>query len=213
MRLQRISRSWAIAVGISLFAVASAWADGDIRATKCLTVQPAGVRGGKPGETYLNVEGRHNGDGGKYASFGVLEFPAPKTIGEGDKGATLTLTLVQTVARFSKDGKLKVYLATGDFETKDAKFNMGGVDGLGSLVPSKTLLGANEFKKTETGHTETLTLTLNEAALGYLRARATKGENIRLVLVPDDEDVAATYFGSGADDESRRPRLKVAARP
>jgi len=213
MRPPKTSNSWMIAVCLSL-AVVPARADGDAPATKSLTVQPAGVRGGKPGETYLNVEGRHNGEAGKYASFGVLEFPAPdKLIGDSHNGVTLTLTLVQSIARFSKAGKLKFYLATGDFETKNAKFDLAGLDGLGDLVKEKSPLASGEFKPKETGHTDTFTLTLNEAAGGYLRARAAKGETIRLILVPDDEDVAATYFGSGADDAARRPRLKVGAGP
>lgn len=205
-------RPWMTAVCLSLVAVAAARAD-DATATKSLTIQPAGVRGGKPGETYLNVEGRHNGEAGKYASFGVLEFPAPKTVGDGDKSTTLTLTLVQSIARFSKPGKLKFYVATGEFETKGAKFDMTIADGVGALVKEKSLVGSGEFKPGETGHSDTFTLTLDEAATGYLRARSAKGEAIRLVLVPDDEDVAATYFGSGADDSARRPRLKLAARP
>jgi hypothetical protein len=212
MRQPRPWKPWMIAGCFSLVAVAAAWAD-DAEATKSLTVQPAGVRGGKPGEAYMNVEGRHNGEGGKYASFGVLEFAAPKLVGEGDKGGTLTLTLVQSVARFSKPGKLKFYLATGDFETKNAKFNMAGVDGLGDLVKAKSPTGSGAFKTQETGHADSFSLTLDEAAGGYLRARAAKGETIRLILVPDDEDVAATYFGSGADDAARRPRLKVGTGP
>jgi hypothetical protein len=206
-------KSWMIAGCFSLVAVDAAWADDTAIATKSLTVQPAGIRAGKPGETYLNVEGKHNGEAGKYASFGVLEFPAPKLVGDSDKGGTLSLTLAQSVARFSKAGKLKFYLATGDFETKDAKFDLAGLDGLGGLVKEKSALGAGEFKPRATGDSDTFTLTLNEAAAGYLRARAAKGEAIRLILVPDDEDVAATYFGSGADDATRRPRLKVGAGP
>ncbi len=208
MHQPRPPRYWIIAGCFSLVFAAPAMAD-DAIATKSLTVQPAGIRAGKPGETYLNVEGRHNGEGGKYASFGLLEFPAPKIGGESDKGVTLSLTLAQSIARFSKPGKLRFYLATGDFETKDAKFDMTDADGLGGLVKEKSPLGSGEFKTRETGHADTFVLTLDEAAAGYLRARAAKGKTIRLVLVPDDEDVAATYFGSGADEASRRPRLKV----
>jgi hypothetical protein len=213
MRPPKTSNSWMTPVCLCLAVVVPARADDATIATKSLTVQPAGIRAGKPGETYLNVEGRHNGEAGKYASFGVLEIPAPKNVGDGGKGGTLSLTLVQSVARFSKPGKLKFYLATGDFETKDAKFDLAGLDGLGGLVKEKSALGSGEFKPRATGDSDTFTLTLNEAAAGYLRARAAKGEAIRLILVPDDEDVAATYFGSGADDAARRPRLKVGASP
>jgi hypothetical protein len=202
-------KSWMLAVCVGALAVAPARAYDDAAATKSVTVQKAGVRGGRPGEVYLNVEGRHNGEGGKYASFGVLEFPAPKLASDGSKGGTLALTLVQSVARFSKDGKIKFYLATGTLETKDSKFDMGFIDGLGDLVKSKSLLGTGEFKKQETGHVDTFSLALNEATLSYLADRAAKGETIRVIIVPDDEDVAATYFGSGAEDATQKPRLKA----
>ena len=118
MRQSISPKSWMLAVCVGALAVAPARAYDDAAATRSVTVQKAGVRGGKPGEIYLNVEGRHNGEGGKYASFGVLEFPAPKIAGDGSKGGTLALTLVQSVARFSKDGKVKFYLATGPFKAK-----------------------------------------------------------------------------------------------
>ena len=206
-------KSSLLAICVGALAVAPAWAYDDAAATKSVTVQKAGVRGGKPGEIYLNVEGRHNGEGGKYASFGVLEFPAPKLASDGAKGGTLALTLVQSIARFSKDGKLKFYLATGTFETKDSKFDMECVDGLGDLVKSKSLLGTGEFKKQETGHADTFTLPLNETARSYLADRAARGETIRVIVVPDDDDVAATYFGSGAEDVAQRPRLKAGTTP
>ncbi len=86
---------------------------------------------------------------------------------------------------------------------------MGCIDGLGDLVKSKSLLGTGEFKKQETGHADTFSLALNEAAFTYLADRAARGETIRVIIVPDDEDVAATYFGSGAEDATRKPRLKA----
>jgi hypothetical protein len=35
------------------------------------------------------------------------------------------------------------------------------------------------------------------------------GETIPIVAVPDDEEVAATHFGAGAEPEGNRPRLTI----
>jgi hypothetical protein len=34
-----------------------------------------------------------------------------------------------------------------------------------------------------------------------------------IVVVPDDEDVAATYFGAGGEPETNRPRLVISPEP
>ena len=52
---------------------------------------------------YFNIEGTDNG---KYASFGVLAFEMPKEI-KGSKIKGMTLTLVQSVPAFAKDGAVK----------------------------------------------------------------------------------------------------------
>lgn len=182
----------------------------DAVAAKSSTVQASGPREGKAGEGYFNVEGKKNGEGGKYASFGLLEFPGAD-VGEVAKGGEMTLTLTQSVARFSVDGPIKFYLTTGDLDPKGLKFDPSGTDGLGGQIAARRPLGSGAFKKAETGRADTFTLTLDDEARHFVRDRAAKGEPIRIVVVPDDEAVAATYFGAGSDDASRRPKL--AARP
>ena len=73
-----------------------------------LTVQPAGPRQGEPGNRYFNVEGTRND---QYACFGVLVFGLPKGADQAGEVQALSLRLVQSVARFSKDGKVKFLLA------------------------------------------------------------------------------------------------------
>lgn len=202
-------RSTLAALFLSLALPATA---GEVPASKSLTVQQGGPRAGKPGEANFNVEGKKNGDGGKYASFGVLEFPARDVVGDG-KPAGLDLTLTQSIARFSVDGPLKFYLATGDLDGKALKFDMTGTDGLGSQAASKRPLGSGSFKKAETGKADTVSLTLDDEAKAFLAERAAKGGTVTILVVPDDETVAATYFGAGADDASRKPKLKARANP
>ncbi|HEY2157279.1 MAG TPA: hypothetical protein VGH33_16750 [Isosphaeraceae bacterium] len=203
------SRFWivafAAACALGLVAAASA---GEAFASRTFTVQPGGPQTGRTGAVFFNVEGRKNGDSGKYASFGVLEFPAAE-FAEVGKGGTLTLTLTQSVARFSADGPLKIYLATTNLDPRALKFDLAGIDGLGSQVSSKSALGSVSFKKAETGKADSFTLTLDDASRDFIKARASKGEPIQLVVAPDDETVAATYLGAGPTEATRRPRLAV----
>jgi hypothetical protein len=118
MRLPGSPRPFSVALLIvpATFAAVSALAGDEVTASRSLTVQAAGARGGKSGELYFNVEGRRNGNGGKYASFGVLALPSKGFEGNNIKIEGLTLTPVQSIALFSKDGKAKFYLATGEFD-------------------------------------------------------------------------------------------------
>ncbi len=205
------SRLGIVALAASGLAFVASALAGEVVAGKSLTVQPAGVRSGRTGELYFNVEGKKNGEGGKYASFGILEFPAAD-VAAALKDSDPSLALSQSVARFSVDGKIKLYLATGDFETQDLKFERANTDGLPSQVGSKAPIGSGDFKKAETARVDVLSLTLDDASRKYVEGRAAKGESIRIIMVPDDESVAATYFGSGADDAARKPKLTAGAK-
>ena len=196
-----------LSAALVLLAGKAAQAGEEATASKSVIIQPSGPREGRTGEGFFNVEGKKNGEGGKYASFGLLEFPSAEIGGEVVKAGELKLTLVQSVARFSVDGRIKFYLATGDVDPKGLKFDPSGIDGLGSQVAARRPLGSGEFKKGETGHADTFALTLDDEARKSVSDRAAKGEPIRIVVAPDDEAVAATYFGAGSDDASRRPRL------
>lgn len=182
-------------------------------ASNSLTVLTSGPRAGESGKRYFNIQGKKNE---KYASFGILDFSFPAPSPDAGRPKTLTLTLVQSIPRFAKDGKIKVYLI-GDpkSEDKDAslKFDPSDSDGLGGQFRAKHPLGTARFAKVETGHVETLALTLDEEGRDSLRDQLAKRAPVRLVIVPDDDDVAATYFGSGGADPSTRPKLSIEVAP
>jgi hypothetical protein len=47
----------------------------------------------------------------------------------------------------------------------------------------------------------------------YLRGQLKAGGMILIVVVPDDEEVAATYFEAGSEPEGNRPRLAIRVGP
>lgn len=189
----------------------------EVKATakKCLTIQPTGLRQGEAGSRYLNVEGTKND---KYTSFCVLVFEVPKGAGEAGDVGRMTLRLHQSIARFSKDGKVRFFLAEpaggGGDVGSDLKFEPGQPGG----VPKgafKALhpVGAGSFKKVETGHADTFELKPDEDGRRLLAERLKAGGTILIVAVPDDEEVAATYFGAGAEEEGSRPSLSLGGDP
>ena len=201
----------ALSAALALLVAAPARA-GEAVAAKSLTVLKTGARPGTNGALYFQAEGKTNGEDGKYASFGVLEFPAKDVVGD-EKPGGLDLILAQSVARFSVDGPLKFYLATADLDSKGLKFDPSTTDGLGGQAPSKRPLGSGAFKKAATGKADTFSLTLDDEAASFVKERAAKGQTIAILVVPDDDTVAATYFGAGADDPARKPRLRARTAP
>lgn len=119
------------------------------------------------------------------------------------------MTLVQSITGFSKDGKVKFYLATGEFDAGGLKFDPVGTNGLAAQIKSKHPLSTGEFKKAETGKADTFVLTLDEDARKVLSDRISKDKEVFLLVVPDDDDVAATFLGAGQENPAKRPRLKV----
>ncbi len=173
----------------------------EVVASKSLTVQPSGPRSGDSGSKYLNVEGK---DYDKYASFGVLVFEIPKEVQE-KKVKSMTLTLVQSIPKFAKDGPVRFYLAPDLDAAGDLKFDLNAVDGMGSQIKSLHTMGSGTFKKIETGKLETFSLTLDDA----VRERLSKGGKLSLVVVPADAAVAATYFGANEAAKDKNPRLTL----
>jgi hypothetical protein len=180
-------------------------------ATRSLTVQPAGPRQGEAGSRSFNVEGVKKD---RYASFGVLVFELPKGRDQAGEVEGLSLRLVQSIPQFAQDGKVKFFLAEPRDRGADSlaglKFEAktsGGVakDAFKALHP----LGSATFKKVETGHADTFELKPDEGGRRYLRDRIKAGGTILVVAVPEDEEVAATYFGSGAEPEENRPRVVI----
>lgn len=184
-------------------------------ATRSLTVQPAGLRQGETGSRYLNVEGTKNE---KYTSFGVLVFELPKGGDQARDVEKMSVRMVQSVARFSKDGKMKFFLAEpadgGPDRLAVLKFEVGSPGGVAKdAFKALHPLGSGAFKKVETGHADTFELVPDEAGRRQLRDRLKAGGTILIVAVPEDENVAATYFGAGGEPEANRPALTIDAGP
>ncbi len=184
-------------------------------ATKTLTVQPAGPRPGEAGSRYFNVEGVKKE---RYASFGVLAFEVPKGGEQAGNVQALSLRLVQSVARFTQDGKVRFFVAEpadrGTDPLAALKFEAGSSGGVGKdAFKALHPMGSRTFKKIETGHVDEVELKPDEAGKRYLRDRIKAGGTILIVAVPEDEEVAATYFGAGAEMEGNRPRLSIEGDP
>jgi hypothetical protein len=186
---------------LAVFLVNPTQAGEEVIASKSLTVQPSGPRSGDAGSKYFNIEGKDNE---KYASFGVLVFDIPKQI-QDKKNKNLTLTFVQSIPRFAKDGAIRFFLAADLDATKDLKFDVNAPDGVGDQIKSLRPLGSGNFKKLETGKTESFSLTIDDA----VQRQIAKGGQLCLVIVPADLMVAATYFGASETDKEKSPRLTL----
>ena len=170
-------------------------------ASKSLTIQPTGPRAGDAGSKYFNIQGK---DSGKYASFGVLAFEMPKNI-EASKIKSMTLTLVQSVPAFAKDGAVIIYLAPELDPADELKFDASSDNGIGNQIKVLHELCLGTFKKVKTGETQSFTLTLDDAC----KERIAKGGKLCLVIVPADSTVAATYFGANENDKPNSPKLTM----
>jgi hypothetical protein len=212
-----VSGRW-VAAFFGLVAVTLAAGAGvEVRAERGATVQPKGPRAGAPGTLYFNVEGKNNGEQSAFACFGVLDF-RPEKPAAPLKVKGLTLRLTQSLAQFSKDGPVKVYLSRDtatpvDREGSPLKFDVKAADGLGDQLKPVEPLGSADFTKRKTGEADSLDLSPSGEARAYLADRLNRGETIRLVVVPASDDVAATYFGPAADDPAQRPSLTIDAAP
>jgi hypothetical protein len=174
-----------------------------VTTSKTLTIQPGGPRSGENGSKYLNVEGKDNK---QYASFGVLIFELPKEV-QDKKVRSVTLTLVQSIPRFAKDGAVKFFLAPDLDAAESLKFDTSAADGIGSQIKNLHELGSSNFKKLDTGKTESFSLTVD----GELQQRVAKGGKLFLVILPADGTLAATYFGANDSATDKSPKLTLDA--
>lgn len=207
-----------LALTATLAATGAARAAIEATASGGATVQPGGPRAGAPGKTYLNVEGKNNGRDGMYACFGVLDFQVEKPGTPVGRVKEVTLTLAQSVARFSKDGPLKVWVATDTAtglgrDGSPLKFDPKAPGGVGDQLRPLLPLGEARFTKRNTGEADAIALTPTGETETFIRGRVNRGAVVRLVLTPADDDVAATYFGAGVDPADRRPRLRIEVSP
>lgn len=182
-----------------------------VTAIRSLTVQPSGPRQGEAGSRYVNVEGSKND---KYASFGVLVFELPKGGDQAGDARAVSLRLFRSVARFSKDGGAKFFLAEpadgGGDRSPSLKFEAGSPGGFAKgAFKALHPLGSGVFKKVGTRYAGAFELRPDEAGRHPLLDRLKAGGTILVVVVPEDEEVAATYFGVGVGPEDNRPRLSI----
>jgi hypothetical protein len=175
----------------------------EVTASKSLTIQPGGPRSGENGSKYFNIERKDNK---QYASFGVLIFEIPKEV-QDKRVKSVTLTLVESIPRFSKDGAIGFFLAPDLNGAGDLKFDTNRSNGLGDRIMAFQAMGSGNFKKLETGKTETFSLTVDDIA----RERIAKGGKLYLVIVPADASVAATYFGANESAKDKCPELTLDA--
>jgi hypothetical protein len=179
---------------------------------------PGGPRPGNNGKNYLNAQGKKTSPDGKYASFGVIDFAVPADLAQVSKIKGLTLTLTQAIASFAHDGSIKIYLTTDTrTDTKESspqapaalKFDPSTADGLGDQLAPRYPAGSGSFSKKETGKVDTFSLSVEGEGEKYLRGELNRHGKIRLILVPDSDEVAATYFGAGNASASNRPKLTI----
>ena len=173
---------------LAILVAISARAGVEVTAMESRTIQPSGPRSGDAGSKYFNIQGQGND---KYASFGVLVFEIPKDV-QDKKVKSATLTLVQSVPAFAKDGAVRFFLATNSDATGNLKFDPSADDGVGNQIKARHALGSGNFKKVETGKRESFPLTVDDS----VREQIAKGRKLYVVIVPADATVAATYFGA-----------------
>jgi hypothetical protein len=188
-------------LSVVTFFIAPVMAGEEVTASNSLTIQPTGPRSGEAGSKYFNIEGKDNG---KYASFGVLVFEIPKKI-DASKIKSLSLTLVQSIPQFAKDGTVKIFLAPELDPAAELKFDSNSDNGIGDQIKVLNELCSGTFKKVKTGETQSLTLNLDDAC----KERIAKGGRLCLVIVPADSTVAATYFGANENDKSNSPKFTM----
>jgi predicted extracellular nuclease/2',3'-cyclic-nucleotide 2'-phosphodiesterase (5'-nucleotidase family) len=171
------------------------------------TVQPEGPRSGSDGNTFFNIEGSAND---QFASFGVVDF----SFADANLGLTAVdvtdfdLELTQSNAGFTTSGPISIYLTDAtDVSIQDDSSITYQEDnnGLESVDPAFTnlsLLGSFDFIQTSTGDTDSLNLLsdLDAAEETQILDRLNNGDPLRLVVTPDNPDVAATYAGFANED-------------
>jgi hypothetical protein len=128
----------------------------------------------------------------------------PKKI-DAAKIKSVSLTLVQSIPQFAKDGAVKIYLAPELDPAADLKFDAKSDNGIGDQIKVLNELCSDKFKKVKTGETQSFTLKLDDTS----RDRLAKEGRLCLVITPVDSAVAATIFGAGDSDKTHAPKLTL----
>lgn len=173
------------------------------------TVQPNGPRPGASGTNFLNIEGDGNGS---FASFGVIDLDLSDVIEAGvtaENAQEIGLELLQSNAGFSRNGPYSVYVASAAAAQIPIDQNIVYQVGNNSIdcVPASLSIDAAFIAKYPGVHysPDGSLLpdgTIDDVAL-YGPAFATalldainSHEVLRLLIVPDQDDTAATFAGS-----------------
>lgn len=176
-------------------------------------IQGNGPRDGDEGKAYANVQGA--GSNPRYASYAIFDFRITPRSGRTPKSGPVLLHLTQSVTKFTRDGKLRIFLVDGGPGELPAlaptlRFEPARVpDGLGNNLPRLVPAGTFDFLKGGTGDADPIPLALDDAGRKLVADRLASGGTIRVVVVPDIPHVAATYFGAGAREPANRPRLTI----
>lgn len=164
------------------------------------TVWPSGPRPGPNGKRFCNIEGLNNGD---FASYGVADFDS-QAFGFERKVANINgfyVALTQSNAAFTRDGPIKFWLTADTFaDIQPAKepgvfFDTNDTGGLGKQLQPRVELGTADFLQGKSGQEDTFYFELPDDVKAYLVKVLNAGGVIRLLVTPEDDDVAATYAG------------------
>jgi len=199
--LVRTAIALSTAIAIPCLAT-EALADTIVSASNNATIQPSGPRPGTNGKMFFNMEGSSNGT---FSDFGVLDFQTPSGVIFGP-GQELSLAVTQDNAACTANGSLAFYVSTdttADIEPGPSPlaFDSSSLPtGLGTQLDPKYLLGIGMFTQVTSGQTDVFTFTPTGAALSYLTTEIDSAGPIRLIVAPDDANVAATYAGFSNTD-------------
>jgi hypothetical protein len=175
-----------------------------VQAFNNATVQPGGPRTGSNGKGFFNMEGSGNGT---FASYGVLDFQIP--MGSPSlQISSLTVSLTQENASFTHNGALSFFLSTDTSTNIDP-----GTSPLRFPNPVPTLsfsLGSGVFTEVADDHTDSYTFALAGQAQTYVDSQLTNAGLVRIVIEPNDPNVAATYAGASFSTAAARPVLTLA---
>jgi hypothetical protein len=193
-----MKRLWFVIAAAFVLSPTCLLAADSIAASKTTMITKTGLRTGDNGVRFLNVQGKSSGEDGKYACFGVLDFTLPKPAANAQpaKIKSLSLKLTQSVARFSKEGSYRVELTEDSAsDLSSTKFDSATTDGVGTQIKSRRALARSTFKPEKTGHEATIALKFDETTKAYVTKQLEIGGSLRILFVPDDANVAATFAG------------------
>ncbi len=193
----------AFLIALSLFAGLASAKTATLNATDSRTFTTSGP---SKSNTYFDIEGIGNGT--NYAAFGVLQFDS-KTLGLPAHAVTgvsaLTLSISQSNTRFTAGAPnaLGFYLTTDNATSIGADstlaFNLADPRGLANQLSPNYLLGVGDFRATGTGDVDSFHFSLASAtpAERYVANTLNHAGDLRVIVAPLDQYVAATYSGVG----------------